>query len=554
MPNRVVALGFDSADPSFIAKGIAAGRLPNFQRLRERGASLEFHNKVELLGETTPFSSTEALWVELQAGVKPSTTGYWETFEFNPETYDAPSDYVTGGYDYREFAPFFALGNDFKVATFDVPLTAVVPNVNGLQLCGWGGHWPFVIRGSDPQPLLAEITKSYGKNPILYKDYGVYWSHRYATWLETKSIESIETRTQICLDLLQRDEWDLFFAVYGETHGAFHDLWHASDTTHPVHAAWRGEGDPLMRVFEAVDRSVGAIVDRLPDDVTIVCFSAHGGASNVGDLGSFFFLPELMYRFQFPGRKGFADGDIGEPPLPSAQIKQHHWFGEIWRRKVVKNRFLKAMQPLLRSWMLPSEPGDDILYPYFLEWIGSRNGWMPAVWYQPAWPKMRSFALPSFSEGHVRVNVVGREQKGIVPPEEYDAECDRVAAFLSGAINPRTGEPIVRQVLRTRNTPFENPRGPQSDLVAVWTETPFDIVDSPQVGRIGPVPYHRTGGHRNTGFLTAAGPAVPSGIELSPGEAVDFAPTILNLMGAPVDARFDGRNLLPATDDTQRAA
>ena len=554
MKDRVVALGFDSADPSFIAKGIAAGRLRNIKRLRERGASLEFHNRAEYLGQSVPYSSTEGAWVALQAGVKPAKTGYWETVKFDPVTYDAPSDQETGGYDYREFPPFFALGNDFRVATFDVPVTAVVPDVNGLQLCGWGGHWPFVKRSSHPEPLLGEITKSYGKNPILYKDYGVFWNHRYSKWLEETSIRSIETRTRICLDLLDRDEWDLFFAVFGETHGAFHDLWHASDETHPVHDAWHGDYDPLMSVFEAADRAVGEIVDRLPDDVSVVCFSAHGGLSNVGDLGSFFFLPELMYRFQFPGRKGFADGDKNEPPPPLADIKQGHWFGEIWRRKVVRNRLLKAVQPFLRSWMLPSEPGDDILYPYFLELIGPRNGWMPAVWYQPAWPKMRSFALPSFSDGHVRVNVVGRESNGIVPPEDYDAECDRVTAFLKEAINPRTGEPIVQQVLRTRRGPFDNPRGPQSDLIAIWCDTPFDIVDSPQVGRIGPVPYQRTGGHRGVGFFTAAGPSVPAGVELPPGEAVDFAPTILNLMGAPVDARFDGRNLLPSSAGRLRVA
>jgi len=157
---------------------------------------------------------------------------------------------------------------------------------------------------------------------------------------------------------------------------------------------------------------------------------------------------------------------------------------------------------------------------------------------------MRSFALPSFADGHIRLNVAGREASGLVAPAEYDAECDRITELLESATDPRTGRPIVRSVIRTRSDALDaDPRLPHADLVVVWESTPCDVVDAPGVGRIGPVPYYRTGGHKNTGFMIARGPDIAAGGRLDNADVVDFAPTILDLLGAPIPEHYDGCSL-----------
>ena len=57
-------------------------------------------------------------------------------------------------------------------------------------------------------------------------------------------------------------------------------------------------------------------------------------------------------------------------------------------------------------------------------------GAQPPMWYLPAWPTMRAFALPSFSEGYVRINVKGRDAAGIVEPADYDRVYDEISAEL----------------------------------------------------------------------------------------------------------------------------
>ncbi len=547
MKRRVIAIGLDSADFDLLQRYFDAGELPHLRLLRQQSALARLETNASYADGAAPYASTEGNWVMFQTGVHPSTSGYWETVTFDPRTYCSTNDFVRGGYDYREYAPFFALGDEYRVATFDVPVSAVAPNVNGLQIVGWGGHFPYVVRGSQPRQLLSQINSRYGRNRILYRDHGVFWSRRYRQWLERTTIEAIEQRAKICHDLLQREPWDLFVTVLGETHSALHDLWAASNPEHPAHAACRGDSDPLLNVFRAVDRTVGSLADRAVDDAYFLLFSVHGMQSNATDLPCLFFLSELMYRLNFPGRAGIASGDTTAPVPPPVTSGLHwYWFGELWRRKHVRSEVLRPWLQRLPAWLRWTVPGSDLRFPFFMSIKGPENGWMPAMWYRPAWPRMRSFAIPAFADGHVRINLAGRESRGIVPPQEYDLECDRITRLLLRVRNARTGQPVVRRVFRTRtNAGDDNPRLPPADLVVQWDDlVPFDVIESPEAGRIGPVPYFRTGGHRAGGFAMLRGPGIPAGATLSTADVFDLPVTILHMLGASVPRRLEGKSLL----------
>ena len=84
---------------------------------------------------------------------------------------------------------------------------------------------------------------------------------------------------------------------------------------------------------------------------------------------------------------------------------------------------------------------------------------------------------------------------------------------------------------------------PHADLIVFWSSTPVVVVDAPGIGRVGPFPKYRTGGHKNTGFMIAGGPDIAPGRTLENAEIVDFAPTVLDLLGAPIPNHYDGRSL-----------
>jgi len=185
-------------------------------------------------------------------------------------------------------------------------------------------------------------------------------------------------------------------------------------------------------------------------------------------------------------------------------------------------------------------------------------GTQPPMWYSPAWAEMDAFALPSFSEGYVRLNVKGRERAGRIDPSDYDRACDAVIGQLRLLRNARTGEPLVRDVVRTRADAFrpgrEGTRPSDADLIVMWTDRPADVVDHPAAGRIGPVPFKRSGSHVHRGFFMARGPQVAPGTRLPQAHALDLAPTILASMGAPLPPHFEGAPILARDAEEAGAA
>jgi hypothetical protein len=175
--------------------------------------------------------------------------------------------------------------------------------------------------------------------------------------------------------------------------------------------------------------------------------------------------------------------------------------------------------------------------------------YMPPLWYRPHWPAMPAFALPSFSDGFVRINLKGRESRGMVDPEDYAAFCAALTAALGGLRDARTGAPVVAEVRRSwpsgRVALAEagEPGAPQADLVVVWGDRPSDVVDSADCGRIGPLPFRQSGGHTTRGFFGLAGAEGAPG-RLAAARLIDLAPTILDLLGVALPNHLEGRSLV----------
>ena len=546
MRRRLIALGLDSVDPDWLLDALKRYQLPNLQRLHQSGTFCRLENHVEYAGGTAPYSSTEGSWVSFQTGVKPNTSGYWNPVTYDPQTYQVNNSQKQGRYHYNSIRPFYKLGNEYRAIVFDIPVSENQFPINGVQINGWGGHFPYTQVGSQPKPLMRDLTQQYGRNPILYRDSGAHWNQKYVAWLESSEIESIRTRSKICCDLLRREDWDLFIAVFGETHGALHDLWFASDPEHPIHGLNTAGHDPLRAIFQALDQAIGEIwqqaVHLYPEDaIYFACFSAHGMKPNATDLHDFVFLPELLYRFNFPGRTGLASQPVRAkaPPLPVSDYKWPFWPLEMWRQRSgsawQKWADILFAQELHSPFSLSLLLGED-----------SAN-WMPTVWYRSRWPEMRAFALPSFADGHIRINLQGREAQGIVAVSDYETECQRVTQFLRGIRNGRTGQPLVRGIIRTRHLPNDDAgHCPYADLIVVWDKTPVDVVVSPEVGQVGPAPYYRTGGHHHAAFLVLNGPGISPGLNSSQAEAaetIDLPPTFLHILNASIPNYLEGKSL-----------
>jgi predicted AlkP superfamily phosphohydrolase/phosphomutase len=156
----------------------------------------------------------------------------------------------------------------------------------------------------------------------------------------------------------------------------------------------------------------------------------------------------------------------------------------------------------------------------------------------------RFFLEPNNSVyGGVRINLEGREPAGLVRPgPEMEAICDQIRRDLLALVNVATGRPAVRAVERTDH---HHPRSPQDslpDLLIEWnSDAQIETLWSAKTGIVhGPAIHWRTGDHRPTGLLLAAGPGIHAGTDLGEIAIGDLGPTICARLGVELDG-VDGR-------------
>lgn len=538
----VVAIGLDAAPPDVLDTWMERGYLKNIARLCQQGT----------YGRLKNFSafSAETPWTTFATGCRPQKTGYWSPLRFNSGSYQLET---RAAYEYKEFPPFYALGEDYRVAVFDIPQVRLNENINGVQVTAWGAHSPQVPSGSQPEGLFQELVRTHGAHPGLHNDYSVCLDLKATKRLRAVLKTGVARRSAICQELLQQGPWDLFMTVFGEAHSAGHNFWQLSQPDHPLYEAFKSRvsGDPMLECFQAIDRALGEILSKAPSDARIILFSAHGMGPNTMDIPSTTILPEFLYRLNFPGQsllfgRGDADAELA-PPLP--KMENNFWERHIWGTKSDSDRlrtFLRRRTPnklykFVEGLVDPEQDG-EMISPFRLANKTRVVPFQPAAWYAPLWPKMKAFALPSFAEGYVRINVEGREPSGLVAQADYDAYCEEIIAKIRQMKDARTGIPMAQEIIRVRQSAMDdNPRLPDADIVVVWQEEyASDSVESPDVGRIGPVPHYRAGSHRPEGFFIASGPGIEPSRKMSGNHALDISPTILSLMGAPIPDHLEG--------------
>lgn len=525
MSPQTVMIGLDAVPPGLFETWTARGELPNLARL----SGCARYARMQNFG----LYRTENSWLTLLQGNTAEQSGEWGHQDYHPGKYEAIE---RGAYAFQHHPPFHALGAGRRVAVFDLPLTSLVDEVEGLQLLGWGSEVNQILQQSSPPGLVDTILEKYGPHPLYgsfvnssdgtrtlsYRIPCVYDVDGLAA-LRDRLVEAAHTRTQILLDLLARERWDLFVGVYAETHTALHLLWHLSQP-HPLHAEMRRalDGDPLLEVFRAVDQGVGQILAAVPDDVRLFVFSPHGMQANTLDLYSLAFLPEILYRWS-SGHVALCE-EGANLPLPAPRLDyRRHWREEVWATRT--------------AW------GEAVLEsPFEQEARHDPLDWSPANWYRRCWPSMQAFVLPGYSEGLIRLNVQGRDGPSGMPPAHFGAVCDELTELVARLVDPRSGRPLVDRILRIRESPMDDPVGrPPADLMVCWREDVVtDVVEHPDFGRFGPIPFFRTGGHSTEGFVVARGPSFPAGSRTKPISVPDLTAAVIQGLELPIPAHVTG--------------
>ena len=287
-PRRRVALvGIDAADPELITEWARAGHLPTFARLLERG----------LIGRTKspPGVFVSAIWPSLITGVNPGKHGCHSWEQLVPGTYDVKRFHAADGVTRAPFWSALARAGH-KVVLLDVPLSGLTPHPNVTQILEWGCHDPEHGYRAYPPELGREVAASLGLHPSqgncnAWRDTAAHIRFR------DDLVRGVAMRSRLHAKLLDRDDWDLFFTVYGESHCIGHQAWHIHDREHVRHdpAQAAAVGDPVLDVYRAIDASVGELLEILGDETLTIVFPSHGMRAHYDPT---FLLDEMLARLE----------------------------------------------------------------------------------------------------------------------------------------------------------------------------------------------------------------------------------------------------------------
>ncbi len=487
-----MVIGMDAAEATLLERGAAAGELPTFASLAERGAVGRLGNAMEKL--------PGGIWPEVMTGRSLGRvplyyhpwqlhTGEAETRPIAEEELD-PSNWF--------WAPASDAGH--RVAVVDAPQAPLVPGLNGLQLLEWGNHDRSYATRSDPPSLLDDVHARWGDHPVQHCDgYGESLAGR--DDLRRAIAQGVTRKTEIMLDLLGREDFDLFVGTYTEPHCVGHQLWHFFDPASPYHVADAPEAlrRAIPDTYRLIDDGIGALLEAAGPDATVLVVASHGMGPAVGGPG---LLPEFLMRLDM---------------VNAARVRR---LIPPRLRDAVRRRLPRTAGKASKLWGLHSS-------------------------------STRAVTLDNNRCGAIRLNLIGREPHGSVQPgPEADALLAELTTQLLALRQPASGQQIVKHVLRADEAfgPDHHPDVPDL-LIAFRTDLgPFNDCESKRVGHIEmPVKLPwltRTGDHTVESRLWAVGPGIAAGSHIEGGNVLDVAPTALALLGVTLPEDLDGHPLL----------
>jgi predicted AlkP superfamily phosphohydrolase/phosphomutase len=462
--DRVLAIGLDAAESTMIRRMIGAGDLPVMRSLLDRGSWTRVTSPARL--------SSGAVWPSFYTGQHACDHGQYGRWVWDP---DAMNMAYT---DASRQIPFWQVLADAgtTVGIIDVPFAPFVGLSSGFEVSEWGPHDRIVGRVRvAPAPVAKQVTTSFPAHPFSDDLAEPPASTAEAPAFLDQCIAGVRLRGDLAEHLIAQAQPDLTVVVFTEAHHGGHFLWHTvqpdDDLYADIPAAPVGSRT-LADMYRELDRQVGRLVDTAGPATTVLVFAIHGMEPTRG-------VPSVL-----------------EPAL--IELGMAHVDESADRRRSVLTRLKGRIPEPLRSVYRRSVPLSR------RSELG-RSAIIPSY----DWSRTRAFALPLDHEGHIRVNLAGREAQGIVPAEQYSETCDTIEAAVR-TLTTTDGRPIVQDVIRP-------PRGAHSgglpDLVVHWHRA---ALESP--ARIGDVEVHPilrelTGMHSPDGFLIATGRATGLGGE-----------------------------------------
>lgn len=520
---KVVVIGLDGATFALLDPWAREGRLPVLQGIIERGVRA-------VLTSTTPPHSFPA-WASFYTGVNPGRHGIFSFYTREPDRYRwRPVD----ARDRGTMALWEILtAHGLRVGFLNVPLTYPPEPLDGVMISGWLGTPSLSSSFTYPPELKDRLLRRFGAGSVLEPD---PYNRDPVEYLRDL-LASIETQTQIVLELARQYRFDVTIVVYGQTDRVQHFFWKQMDAGYPGHDPKAPEvlKTAIRQIYVALDEAIGRILAE-HQGATVFILSDHGAGPYERD----FYLDAWLEREGYLVRRtrGRSPGLSGWGAcIPGRAVTGTYYWLKRWLpaglRGYVKARSQSGLLARIRSLAMN-----------------------PMV-FEVDWERTLAYNI---DEGRIYLNLRGREPSGCVTPGPESVKLlEEIKAGLLELVDPQTGKRAVENVYLAEEL-YEGPavnRAP--DLILSCEGLGYQIKPRPpgahgqvfgSTNRWPGMTLEHSANHRVEGILLATGPSVKRGARLRSARIIDLAPTILYSLGLPIPGPMDGQVLLDLFEES----
>lgn len=431
---NVLAIGLDATEPKLVRKLIEEGEMPALERLLSEGSWMRVESSAGI--------GSGSVWPSFISGDEASVHGVYGEWLWQPETMSVTR------YRGRNLTPFWKklAVRGMTVGILDVPFMPMIGLSDGFEISEWGAHDLLEGKVQLGPPRVAELLAKKPPHPLtFYPTASGPDDYKELQKLGAACLDGIKLRGSLARDLLTEIRPQLALIAFTEIHHSAHYLWHTIEPDHPVYRsnefADLGVTRPSMKdIYVELDSQIGELLKTVEKETAVFVFSLHGMQPA---LGAPSFLAPLLCEM------GFAEFA--------------NWNNQSW-----PDRARAFMAAIKRH----TPVGLKKLYYRILTPTTTQRLARPTILPTYDWSRTRAFALPTDQHGWIRINLKGREARGIVEPEQYEEICHQLEARLRN-LRSENGQPLVREVIRTSERVGDALGRRIPDLVVHWDDAVF---------------------------------------------------------------------------------